>query len=37
MKPQEVEQIEVDLLLEALYRRYGYDSAHTLVRPSNEG
>ncbi len=25
MKPQEVEQIEVDLLLEALYRRYGYD------------
>lgn len=25
MKPSEVEDIEVDLLLEALYRRYGYD------------
>lgn len=25
MKPHEIEAIEVDLLLEALYRRYGYD------------
>jgi len=25
MKPNEIERIEVDLLLEAIYRRYGYD------------
>ncbi|MCB2185543.1 MAG: protein-glutamate O-methyltransferase CheR [Deltaproteobacteria bacterium] len=25
MKPNEIEDIEVDLLLEAIYRRYGYD------------
>lgn len=25
MKPNEIEHVEVDLLLEALYRRYGYD------------